>query len=240
MAAWSKRALLAELRRRAHKRQQLGRGLSEGLRRQFGSLSEARAAAGMPVRASAAARERAWAAASRVSHAAASRTAASHAAASHAAASRSPWLRWSRAQVIAKLQAWSASGRGRLRRDLSAACAHHFGSVARACAAANVEMRPVAWTAARIRQALREPGFDAASPAFVAACIEHFGSVTAARAEVSRRSRTWSKASLMAELRARVRRGLPGVGRLLREPVLRLFGSAKAALRAAAQSAAST
>jgi hypothetical protein len=37
----------------------------------------------------------------------------------------------------------------------------------------------------------------------------------------------------VAELQARARRGLQGVGRLLREPAVRLFGSTEAALRAA-------
>ena len=46
MAAWDKPALLAELRRRIRTRQPLGRGLTEGLRRQFGSLAAARALAG--------------------------------------------------------------------------------------------------------------------------------------------------------------------------------------------------
>jgi hypothetical protein len=45
MAAWDKPALLAELRRRSRKRQPLGRGLTAGLRRQFGSLAAARALA---------------------------------------------------------------------------------------------------------------------------------------------------------------------------------------------------
>jgi hypothetical protein len=45
MAEWDKPALLAELRRRSRKRQPLGRGLTAGLRRQFGSLAAARALA---------------------------------------------------------------------------------------------------------------------------------------------------------------------------------------------------
>ena len=45
MAAWDRRALLRELRRRLAARQQLGRGLTAGLRRAFGSLAAARAAA---------------------------------------------------------------------------------------------------------------------------------------------------------------------------------------------------
>ena len=137
----------------------------------------------------------------------------------------------------AKLSAWSAKG-GRLHNDVTLACKHHFGSVARARAAANLPRLVVAWTPARIRRALREPGFDVLDPAFVAACISHFGSVTAARASATRRQRqrTWSKATVIAELHARAGRGLPGVGRLLREPAVRLFGSAKAALRAAEQS----
>lgn len=146
MAAWGKRELIAELRRRIRKRQQLGRGLTEGLRRQFGSLGAARARAGV-------------------------------------------------------------SGRRPARKR-----------------------RATSWTPSRIRRALRQPGFEA-DPAFVAACIAAFGSVTAARTAARRRS--WSKAAVIAELRARSRRGLRGVGRLVREPAVRLFGSAEAALRAA-------
>lgn len=41
--------------------------------------------------------------------------------------------------------------------------------------------------------------------------------------------------NVAAELKARSRRGLPGVGRLLRGPAVRLFGSTEAAVRAAAQ-----
>lgn len=48
MVAWDKPALLAELRHRIRTRQPLGRGLTEGLRRQFGSLTVARARAGAP------------------------------------------------------------------------------------------------------------------------------------------------------------------------------------------------
>jgi hypothetical protein len=149
---------------------------------------------------------------------------------------KAPWQRWSREQVIEKLQAWNASG-GRLRKELRLAGAHHFGSLEQACAAAAVPMRGVVWTPARIRRALREPSFDAANPVFVAACIEQFGSVTAARADAERgqRQRTWSKATVIAELQARMSHGLAGVGRLLREPAVRLFGSTEAALVAAAE-----
>jgi hypothetical protein len=45
MVAWDKPALLAELRHRIRTRQPLGRGLTAGLRRQFGSLTAARARA---------------------------------------------------------------------------------------------------------------------------------------------------------------------------------------------------
>jgi hypothetical protein len=159
MAAWSKSKLLAELRRRVRQRLQLSRGLSEGLRRQFGSLMAARAAAGVAPKPA--------------------------------------------------------------------------GLAARA----NVGRRAVVWTPARIRRAFGEPSFDVANPVFVAACIEHFGSVTAARTAAGRgqRQRTWSKATVIAELQARMRHGLTGVGRLLREPAVRLFGSTEAALQAAAQ-----
>lgn len=50
MAAWDKPALLAELRRRIATQQPLGRGLTEGLRRQFGSLAAARALAAGPAK----------------------------------------------------------------------------------------------------------------------------------------------------------------------------------------------
>jgi hypothetical protein len=52
--------------------------------------------------------------------------------------------------------------------------------------------------------------------------------------------RRWSKATVIVELQARARRGLKGVGRLLREPAVRLFGSTDVALRAAAQRGART
>jgi len=209
--AWSKPELLAELRRRASKRQQLGRGLTEGLRRQFGSLAAARALAGIAVRgAAASARPR-------------------------VVVDRGDPRGWSRDEVIARLQAWSVRGGRRMRGELAVACKHHFGSVARACTQANVSVVAVEWTADRIQQALRERGFDVGNPAFVAACIHHFGSVTAARASIARRQRAWSKAMVIAELQARAQRGLQGVGRLLRDPAVRLFGSTEAALQAAAQ-----
>ena len=135
--------------------------------------------------------------------------------------------------MLAKLQALSA-GQQRLRSDLYLACKHCFGSLEQACAAAGVPMLGMAWTKDRIRRALRDPGFGALDPAFVAACVHHYGSVTAARAAARGAQRRWSKASVLAELQARARRGLPGVGRLLREPAVRLFGSTEAALRAAA------
>jgi hypothetical protein len=219
MVEWSKPALVAELRRRIRKRQQLGRGLTEGLRRQFGSLNAARAAAGGAGRGGGTSARAAPGGVGRAT-----------------ADPPSGWRRWSRAQVLAKLRAWSERG-GRLHNDVTLACQHHFGSVERARVAANLPRLVVAWTPARIRRALREPGFDVLDPAFVAACISHFGSVTAARASATRRQRqrTWSKATVIAELHARARRGLPGVGRLLRAPAVRLFGSVEAALRAAGQ-----
>lgn len=216
MVAWGKPALLAELKRRVRKRQQLGRGLTAGLRRQFGSLTQARALAGVPARK------------------------AGSGGARRATANRgSPRRRWSREQVIETLRAWDAGGAERLRRlrsDFYLACKRHFGSVARAREAANLPRLAIQWTPARIQRALREPGFDVAEPAFVAACIRHFGSVTGARASAARhqRQRAWSKAAVLAELQARARRGLKGLGRLLRDPAVRLFGSAEAALRAAA------
>lgn len=163
MVAWSKPRLLAELRRRMRQRLQLSRGLSEGLRRQYGSLTAARAAAGV------------------------------------------------------------GAARG------------GAGDRTRA-AAAKLRIRSPAWTPDRIRRALRAKTAGVADPAFVAACIEHFGSVTAARADAARgqRQRVWSKATVIRELRARAGRGLKGVGRLLREPAVRLFGSTEAALQAAA------
>jgi hypothetical protein len=218
MVAWDKPALLAELRRRVRKGQQLSRGITAGLRQQFGSLARARVLAGVPARGDVAAR----AASSGVRRAIAAR--------------RSRWRRWSREQVLEKLRTWNAGG-GRLRNDVFLACKQHFGSVARACEAAGLPGPASLWTPARIRRALREPGFDVLDPAFVAACIDHFGSVTAARASAARhqRQRMWTKATVLAELQARARRGIPGVGRLLRDPAVRLFGSTEAALRAAAQ-----
>jgi molybdenum-dependent DNA-binding transcriptional regulator ModE len=220
MLAWSKVELLAELRRRARSRRQLGRGLTEGLRRQFGSLSAARAAARLPER-----KVRGGQTAPAVSNAV--RRAVMR--------SRRAWRRWSRDQVLEKLRAWHAAGGGRLRGDLQLACVHHFGSAARAAAAADLPRRGIRWTPGRIQRALRTPGFDIAAPRFVAACIEHFGSVTAARASAAQRKRGWSKATVIAELQARAQRGLPGVGRLLRAAAVRLFGSTDAALRAAVQ-----
>jgi len=219
MAAWGKRALLVELRRRVRERQQLGRGLTEGLRRQFGSLTRARALAGVP--------------ANRNVEAADAPSGTRRATADPPGS----WRSWSREQAIEALRAGSAGGGGRLRDDVSRACKRHFGSVARARDAAKLPRRAIRWTPARIRRALGEPGFDALDPGFVAACISHFGSVTAARASAERRRRqhTWSKATVIAELQARLRRGLEGVGRLLRAPAVRLFGSTEAALRAAAQ-----
>ena len=120
------------------------------------------------------------------------------------------------------------------REPLASACKRHFGSLVRACATAGVPM-PAVWTPQRIRQALRDPRTDLADPELVAACIQHFGSVTAARnvALRSQNKRTWSKTTVIAELQARAGRGLKGVGRILRDPAIRLFGSTEAALAAA-------
>jgi hypothetical protein len=205
MAAWDRRALLAELRRRRKHQQPLGRGLIEGLRREFGSLAAARALAERPRRGRAGA--------------------------------PSARQQWSRALLIERLRAWHAADGGAPSKLLTSACKHHFGSVARACAVAGVPVQ-APWTPQRIRQALRDPRVDIADPDLVAACIEHFGSVTAAQAAAtrSRAKRVWSKATVIAELQARARRGLKGVGRLLRDPAIRLFGSTEAALAAAAQS----
>jgi len=206
MAAWSKPQLLAELARRVRGGEQLTRGLTEGLRKAFGSLVTARALAGVSTHKEL------------------------EAAAAAAPARREAWRRWTREQVIAKLRAWSTAG-GRMRSELSRASVQHFGSLGSAVAAANVAAPTAAWTPQQIRKALREPGSEPLDPGLVAACIEQFGSVTAARASAVRRS--WSKATVIAELQARARRGLPGVGRLLREPAVRLFGSTEAAVRAA-------
>jgi len=208
MTAWDRRALLTELRRRLHHGQPLGRGLTEALRREFGSTAVARALVARSARR------------------------AAGAAAPTARGAR----RWSRAQLIEHLQAWNAAGGGPLARGLALACKQHFGSVVRACAEAGVPVAVTAWTPRRVLQALREPRVDAVDPGLVAACIDHFGSVTAARAAAARRQgqRQWSKATVIAELRARERRGLKGVGRLLRDPAVRLFGSTEAALQAAA------
>ena len=207
MAAWSKAELLAELGKRARRGEQLSRGLTAGLRRAFGSLVAARALAGVSTRKEL------------------------EAARAEPAAQRERWRGWTRAQVIAKLQVWSARG-GPMRRELSAACAAQFGSVTKAVAAAEVSVRAVVWTPQRIRKALRVAGVEPLDPGLVAACIDHFGSVTAARAAAVQRS--WTKAMVIAELQARAARGLAGVGRLLREPAVGLFGSTEAALRAAA------
>ncbi|HEX2685827.1 MAG TPA: hypothetical protein VHN14_04385, partial [Kofleriaceae bacterium] len=201
------------------KGQQLGRGLTAGLRRTFGSLAHARVLAGLPARRNAKA--------TRTASAGARRTSADR---------HGPKRRWSREQALERLRAWHAGG-GRMRNELFLACKHHFGSVARACQAADLPMPATQWTPDRIRRALREPGFDVTAPAFVAACFDHFGSMTAARASAAQkdRQRMWSRATVVAELQARARRGLRGVGRLLRDPAVRLFGSVDAALRAAAR-----
>jgi hypothetical protein len=47
----------------------------------------------------------------------------------------------------------------------------------------------------------------------------------------------WTRATVIAELQARCQRGLKGVGRLLRAPAVRLFGSTAAALAAATRAA---
>jgi hypothetical protein len=246
MVAWSKSALLAELRRRAQRRQQLRRGLSEGLRRQLGSLSEARARAGLPDRRRAArSRAAARSQAAAMSGATATSGRGLTGRGSSTAMGRTTtatgrgtkaWRRWPRERVIEKLRAWSASG-GQLRQDVFQACKDHFGSLERACAEAGVPMHAIAWTPDRIRRALRDPRFNVVDPSFVAACVYHFGSVTAARAAATRTTqRVWSKATVIAELLARARRGFKGVGRLLREPAVRLFGSTDAALQAAARS----
>lgn len=201
------RALVAELRHRLQHGARLGGPLAEQLRQAFGSLAVARALAERPRR-------------GRVGD---------------EAVAAAGWQRWSHGEVIERLRAWQAKGGGALSAPLTEACRRRFGSVVRACAEAGVAM-PRTWTPQRIRQALRDPRADLADPELVEACIQHFGSVTAARAaaERSQRRRTWSKAKVIAELQARGRRGLAGVGRLLRGPAIRLFGSSEAALAAAA------
>jgi hypothetical protein len=211
MAGWDGRALLAELRRRLRAGHQLGRGLTEGLRREFGSLAVARALVNRRVR--------------------------GRGKVPVIGQQATPRQRWTHARVIERLQAWSAGGGGPLSKALIQACKQQFGSVVRACAEANVPVAATAWTPRRIAHALRVPGVDVVDPTLVEACIRHFGSVTAARAAATRRQgqRQWSKATVIAELQARARRGLKGVGRLLRDPAVRLFGSTEAALQAAAQ-----
>ena len=214
MASWDGPALVRELRRRRRAGQQLARGLVEGLRREFGSLAAARAVAdrrpGRRADATGGARGR---------------------------GDGDAWRRWSRAQLIARLRAWHAAGGGEPSRALVLACRHQLGSVVRACAEAGVPVMATPWTPQRIRKALREPAVDVVDPQLVAACIDHYGSVTAARTAAAprQRRRQWSKATVIAELQARSRRGLRGVGRLLRDPATRLFGSTEAALVAAAQ-----
>ena len=205
MAAWDRRALLGELRRRLKRKQPLGRGLTEGLRREFGSLTAARVLAQRPRR---------------------------------RAGEQTGSQQWSRALLIERLRTWHATGGGAPSKLLTSACKFHFGSVGRAYAVAGVPLHASPWTPQRIRTTLRDSRVDLADPELVAACIEHFGSVTAAQAAAarSRARRTWSKATVIAELQARARRGLKGVGRLLRDPAIRLFGSTEAALAAAAQS----
>jgi hypothetical protein len=216
MATWDGPALLRELRRRRRAGQQLARGLVDGLRREFGSLAAARALADRRRGPGAVAGAGAVRGRGRGDDA---------------------WRRWSRAQLIERLRAWHAAGGGEPSPALVLACRHQLGSVVRACAEAGVPVMATPWTPQRVRKALREPGVDVVDPQLVAACIDHYGSVTAARAAAVRRQRRrqWSKATVIAELQARSRRGLKGVGRLLRDPATRLFGSTGAALLAAGQ-----
>jgi hypothetical protein len=221
MAAWDGRALLAELRRRLREHRPLGRGLTEGLRREFGSLAVARQLAERPRR-----RRGGDAASGRGPRTGRARGTRGERSAVGAFGSR--------AAVIEQLRAWHAAGGGPLDDVLAEACKRQFGSLVRACAEAGVAMARE-WSAKRLRQALRDPRTDLADPELVAACIQHFGSVTAARAAVLRGEgrRAWSRPTVIAELQARARRGLKGVGRLLRDPAIRLFGSTEAALAAA-------
>jgi len=226
MAVWDRRALLAELRRRRAAGKQLSRGLTKGLRREFGSLAAARAL----VEQGAARRRGAGEGGAHSGRGCDAGQGDSAGQGRRGAAARPA------ARVIEKLQAWHTAGGGQLTSSLFQACKEHFGSVVRACAAAKVPVIETPWTPRRIHQVLREPDVDVADPQLVAACIYHFGSVTAARAAVARaqHQRQWSKVTVIAELQARTRRGLKGVGRLLRDPAIRLFGSTEAALRAAA------
>jgi len=218
MVAWGKPALLAELRKRQRGRKQLSRGLVAGLRNAFGSLEAARQAAGPGAGRGAGG---------------GSAGQPRHERAGGAAGRRRAWSAWSRAQVLDRLAAWNARGGGRLAGGLELACKHHFGSLAQARLAAKLPRLTVHWTAARIQRALRDASFDRGDPRFVAACIALYGSVTAARVAAAPTRRSWSRATVLAELQARVARGLTGVGKILREPAIRWFGSTEAALEAA-------
>jgi hypothetical protein len=159
-------------------------------------------------------------------------------------------LKWTRARVIDELKARAARGELRLSRRLQRAAQLYFGGAHAARAAAGLaspartrrkRRRTGAgpWTRRRLQRALRAPAVDLADPDLVAACVRQFGSVTAAHAALARGRgrRRWTRATVIAELQARSQRGLKGVGRLLRAPAVRLFGSTEAALAAAARTA---
>ncbi|HEX3764009.1 MAG TPA: hypothetical protein VHW23_35180 [Kofleriaceae bacterium] len=251
---WTRARVIDELKARAVRGElRLTRGLARAVQLYFGGAHAARAAAGLaPLvriawtrpaliqelqrRARRGDRGRAlWSACTRLfGSVAAARAAAGLPAGG--AAGRGRGRAGGPKDLIERLRAWHAAGRPP-DPQLVRACKQRFGSLVRACVAANVPVPAAPWTPRRVQQVLRDPGVDLADPELVAACIRHFGSVTAARAAVARagRRRQWTRATLIAELQARSRRGLRGVGRLLRAPAVRLFGSTEAALAAASQ-----
>jgi hypothetical protein len=122
-----------------------------------------------------------------------------------------------------------------------------------------VRRAPVQWDRALIMRTIQDRARDQESlasskapPHFVAAArgertltraLHHavqryFGGVHAARAAAGLPAllRTaWTRPMMIAELQARARFGRKGVGRLLRQPAIRLFGSIEAALADAAR-----
>jgi len=192
----------------------LDRAVRAECRERFGSTEAARLAAGLP---SAAQRQRS------TRRARADR--------------RFPWRRWSRDTVAGKLRTWHRRG-GRMPSTLALACRRQFGSVTRALDALGLPPPKERWTPALIKAALRRAARDGGllSPSLTRACRSHYGSVTAARvaARVPLLRRVWTRPRLVAELQARMRRGLRGTGPLLGPACVKEFGSREAALRAAA------
>jgi hypothetical protein len=246
--AWSAERVVRELRQRAAAGElRIDEPLANACTRYFGSVPQARSAAGIgaparPVwtRATVIARVRDAVAQDRIIEGALRNHAidlfGSVAAARDAAKGPQIPPPWSRDAVLAELR---AVGAARVCWTLAAGCRKHFGSVraARLAAGVPVPPKPRRWTRDRVLSELRRIGSAPVESTLGYACRIYFGSVRFARLVAGvgvahRRRCTWTRTRLLHELRTNptYRRDLPYP---VRYACIKLFGGVRAARIAA-------